>query len=88
MKDLDEIFKKVKKPIAHAKAAASKKVEATEEIKKSVKKKLPDDDFADSRGKNKRRRTEDGLLIYSAEELNVGKGGDTDDCPFDCWCCF
>lgn len=35
-----------------------------------------------------RRTTDDGLLIYTAEELNVGKGGDTEDCPFDCWCCF
>lgn len=35
-----------------------------------------------------RRTTDDGLLIYTAEELNVGKGGDTDECPFDCWCCF
>lgn len=33
-------------------------------------------------------KTEDGLLIYSATEMNIGKGGDTEDCPFDCWCCF
>jgi hypothetical protein len=56
--------------------------------------------FMDSRGKkrglsplascqakgNAGRRTEDGLPIYSVEEL-CGKGGETDDCPFDCDCC-
>ncbi|KAH8924300.1 DUF1764-domain-containing protein [Atractiella rhizophila] len=35
-----------------------------------------------------RRRTEDGLKIYAIEELGIGKGGDTDQCPFDCDCCF
>lgn len=38
--------------------------------------------------KEKRRVTKDGYKIYSLEELNVGKGGDTEDCPFDCQCCF
>jgi hypothetical protein len=85
MKDLDEIFKNVKKAVPLAVVPAAKN---DDEIQKSLKKKMLNDDFADSRGKSKRRRTEDGLLIYSAEELNVGKGGNTDDCPFDCWCCF
>lgn len=35
-----------------------------------------------------RRRTEDNLPIYTVEELNIGKGGNTDECPFDCNCCF
>ncbi|KAM0786395.1 hypothetical protein ACM66B_001862 [Microbotryomycetes sp. NB124-2] len=43
--------------------------------------------FMDSRG-NTRRKTEDGLPIYSVAELKIGLGGDTKDCPFDCWCCF
>lgn len=30
----------------------------------------------------------DGLAIYSTDQLQLGKGGDTKDCPFDCWCCF
>ncbi|KAL3900652.1 MAG: hypothetical protein SGCHY_001184 [Lobulomycetales sp.] len=47
-----------------------------------------DDDFADSRGTRSKRRKIDGLDLYSAEELNIGKGGDTEDCPFDCKCCF
>jgi hypothetical protein len=34
------------------------------------------------------RFTEEGFKIYSTEELNIGKGGETEDCPFDCNCCF
>lgn len=37
----------------------------------------------------KRRYTEDGLPIYTTEELGLSeKGGDSDLCPFDCQCCF
>ncbi|OAV94964.1 hypothetical protein PTTG_06944 [Puccinia triticina 1-1 BBBD Race 1] len=42
--------------------------------------------FRDSRGT--RAKTEDGLVIYSVEELKIGLGQDTPDCPFDCQCCF
>ena len=34
------------------------------------------------------RKTDDGLAIYDINELNIGKGGDTHLCPFDCECCF
>lgn len=34
------------------------------------------------------KRTADGLRIYTEEELGIGKGGGTPDCPFDCSCCF
>ncbi|PHJ19101.1 hypothetical protein CSUI_007066 [Cystoisospora suis] len=34
------------------------------------------------------RFTEDGLRIYSEEELKIGQGGGTPSCPFDCNCCF
>lgn len=34
------------------------------------------------------RRDGEGLPIYTTDELNVGKGGDTAACPFDCRCCF
>jgi len=37
---------------------------------------------------NGRRYTEDGLPIYTMEELKMGQGGNTEDCPFDCDCCF
>lgn len=32
--------------------------------------------------------TEEGWKIYTPAELNIGKGGDTAECPFDCSCCF
>ncbi|KJP87633.1 hypothetical protein AK88_02661 [Plasmodium fragile] len=35
-----------------------------------------------------RARTPDGLPIYSMEELKMGQGGYTKDCPFECNCCF
>lgn len=38
----------------------------------------------------RRRRTADGLAIYSAQELGFGNtdAGGTSLCPFDCSCCF
>lgn len=45
-----------------------------------------DNGFGDTRG---RRKTDDGLHIYTDKELRIGEGeGDTPDCPFDCWCCY
>jgi hypothetical protein len=32
--------------------------------------------------------TEEGWKIYTPVELAIGKGGDTELCPFDCQCCF
>ena len=29
-----------------------------------------------------------GLNVYKAHHLGLGKGGNTPQCPFDCWCCF
>ncbi|KXS13370.1 hypothetical protein M427DRAFT_156669 [Gonapodya prolifera JEL478] len=46
------------------------------------------DEFADLRGTKSGRAKIDGLNLFQAEELNIGKGGDTPDCPFDCKCCY
>lgn len=49
-----------------------------------------DDPFAIA-GKNRIGSTdftEEGWKIYTPEELNIGKGGETELCPFDCDCCF
>ncbi|GLU01498.1 hypothetical protein SLE2022_188050 [Rubroshorea leprosula] len=37
-----------------------------------------------------RKRTEDGLIIYTEQELGLNKAaaGGTPLCPFDCDCCF
>ncbi|KAF0361848.1 DUF1764-domain-containing protein [Gigaspora margarita] len=58
---------------------------------KSRNKKLRENDtdgFSDSRGTKSRKTTEDGLAVYDINELNIGNGGDTPLCPFDCNCCF
>eukprot|EP00002_Diphylleia_rotans_P002502 TRINITY_DN11576_c0_g1_i1.p1 TRINITY_DN11576_c0_g1~~TRINITY_DN11576_c0_g1_i1.p1 ORF type:complete len:188 (+),score=44.95 TRINITY_DN11576_c0_g1_i1:60-623(+) len=48
-----------------------------------------DDDYADVRGESaKGRKIVDGLKVYTEDELKIGRGGDTDLCPFDCDCCF
>lgn len=48
-----------------------------------------DDGFSDTRGAHNKARplTADGLPIFTAEEMKIGQGGDTPDCPFDCACC-
>jgi hypothetical protein len=50
----------------------------------------PKDDIGDTRGTKNRARplTDDGLPIFTAEEMGIGTGGDTADCPFDCECCY
>lgn len=35
-----------------------------------------------------KRRHYEGLPVYSIEELQLGSGGDTEDCPIYCNCCF
>ncbi|GAB2290767.1 hypothetical protein Dimus_025038 [Dionaea muscipula] len=37
-----------------------------------------------------RKRTADGFVVYTEEELGISRceGGDTPLCPFDCSCCF
>jgi hypothetical protein len=34
------------------------------------------------------KKVEGGIKIYSEEDLNIGKGGNTPLCPIDCKCCF
>lgn len=58
-----------------------------EPVERLVKEKDP---MSDVRGlkKGKRSLTDDGLPIFSWQEMRMGRGGDTRDCPFDCQCCF
>jgi hypothetical protein len=65
----------------------------TEKESKKPKKKSPSstlDLYNDVTGEKtaKKRRVVDGFKIYTEEELQIGQGGDTADCPFDCKCCF
>ena len=47
-----------------------------------------DDGFFDCRGTGPRKKTEEGFNIYHEDELKIGLGGDTPECPFDCTCCY
>ncbi|EPX72183.1 uncharacterized protein SOCG_04876 [Schizosaccharomyces octosporus yFS286] len=47
-----------------------------------------DDLFLDPKGSSGRKRTEEGFLVYDLDELQMGRGGDTPQCPFDCDCCY
>lgn len=91
---------KKKKKVTEAKKAEEKaeepqgkRIEAPKPKKAAEKmsnfdKKLDELKEADQKSGKQRRVTEDGFKIYTLEELGVGKGGDTDLCPFDCDCCF
>mmetsp|Transcript_13196 Transcript_13196/g.28559 ORF Transcript_13196/g.28559 Transcript_13196/m.28559 type:complete len:127 (+) Transcript_13196:38-418(+) len=35
-----------------------------------------------------RRTNEDGLRIFKTHLLKIGQGGETQECPWDCSCCF
>lgn len=79
--DLDAMFSTKNKSKVVAKKPAAKK----EETNKTAKAVAP----AKKSGSSKPAKyTEEGFKIYTAEELKIGQGGDTSDCPFDCNCCF
>lgn len=94
--EIDEIFagKKRKKPEGK-KMEKLKKDESVEPkvVKKKKEKKKSKGDtaggFANTPAQP-RKRTEDGLTIYTEEELDINNAdaGNTPLCPFDCSCCF
>ena len=49
-----------------------------------AKQRMPDNELF----KPQRKMTEDGLPVYKEDELKIGLGKDTEDCPFDCDCCY
>jgi len=70
------------RPAAAAAAAAAAKVKKLKRAKDTG----PDSD--DELEKNAKRRTDDGLRLFDIHDLNIGKGGGTPQCPFDCQCCY
>mmetsp|Transcript_38584 Transcript_38584/g.46675 ORF Transcript_38584/g.46675 Transcript_38584/m.46675 type:complete len:155 (+) Transcript_38584:281-745(+) len=84
--EIDELFGTVKLENEQKRKEEERMLEEQRQREEALKSKKPPDDLID--GKGKRKKTDDGFLIYSVEEMNVGKGGDTPDCPFDCWCCY
>ncbi|ORZ26484.1 hypothetical protein BCR41DRAFT_419990 [Lobosporangium transversale] len=69
------------RPAAAAAAAAAAKTQKMKRMRDE-----PDSD--DELEKKAKRRTDDGLRLFDIHDLNIGKGGGTDKCPFDCECCF
>ncbi|KAI3956944.1 hypothetical protein MKX01_000978 [Papaver californicum] len=92
--EIDEIFaikKKRKKELEEVEKAEEK---ASSELKKSAKKikrsRMSEGvTFVDPPSRP-RRKTNDGLTIYSETELGItnSDAGGTRLCPFDCSCCF
>ncbi|XP_038897937.1 uncharacterized protein C6G9.01c [Benincasa hispida] len=91
--EIDEIFagKKRKKP--EVEKAKEPKLDTPVRPKK-IKNKKEDgtqskNGFADPPSR-RRKKTGDGLIIYTEEELGFGNpdAGGTPLCPFDCSCCF
>ena len=96
---MDQIFDKAFKTKAatknkaesEARKVATEAPKAVKKIKKPTKGGKRDVRVEEPRvrsGAQARQKTEEGLAIYKEEELNLGKGGDSPDCPLDCACCF
>ncbi|GAU32541.1 hypothetical protein TSUD_64360 [Trifolium subterraneum] len=92
--EIDEIFagKKRKKPDVKKTGKANAATKSNDKTKKNEKKKprrLDESEYVE-RPSRPRKKTEDGLTIYTEEELGLSKGdaGSTPLCPFDCSCCF
>ncbi|XP_073296395.1 uncharacterized protein [Primulina huaijiensis] len=94
--EIDEIFARTKRKRSEkdtmadkekpAKASASS---AKSRDKLKIRQDVRENPFADSIFRP-RKKTSDGLAIYTEEELSFGKpdAGGTRLCPFDCDCCF
>ncbi|KAF6138213.1 hypothetical protein GIB67_011053 [Kingdonia uniflora] len=95
--EIDEIFssqKKRKKLEAEAQEAEKRKEDdrRTKAKKMNLKKKSKSskEDAFHEPPSRERKRTVDGLTIFTEEELGFGKSdaGSSGLCPFDCTCCF
>ena len=94
--EIDDIFeefqkkKKVKMEIFGSIQKKEKKKNEGDTEKRDKFRVSPLSRGGDRENKKPRRKTGDGLPIYSAEELGVSNpdAGGTSLCPFDCSCCF
>eukprot|EP00055_Hartaetosiga_balthica_P009222 m.36229 g.36229 ORF g.36229 m.36229 type:complete len:150 (-) comp6656_c0_seq1:70-519(-) len=93
--DIDDLFASAKRTAEERKKEedeiASKKAKKASAKKKRKAMEVNDaDGFSDAKGEKKtNRKMVDGLRVYTYDELGVSaESGGTDDCPFDCDCCF
>ncbi|BAM39123.1 uncharacterized protein TOT_010001188 [Theileria orientalis strain Shintoku] len=87
---INDIFKTLK-TTSHTNTSKASTKPSTKSIvkEKSKGKRGKTEEYCTVNGDSARRRTTvDNLPIYTMEELNIGKGGGTELCPFDCNCCF
>ncbi|EKX72119.1 conserved hypothetical protein [Theileria equi strain WA] len=84
---LDGIFKGLKKGKSNSVSAKDVKGESKDKLGRKDKK-GKSQEYSTVPLEGKGRPTIDNLPVYTMEELNIGKGGDTELCPFDCDCCF
>ncbi|EPT27442.1 hypothetical protein TGPRC2_306195 [Toxoplasma gondii TgCatPRC2] len=89
-KEIDDLFADVMQAGKKQDGQKREKRKETAHSKAGQKKKRRPLTFDEDMGLNQRaiNRTADGLRIYTEEELGIGKGGGTPECPFDCSCCF
>ncbi|KAK9102224.1 hypothetical protein Sjap_019478 [Stephania japonica] len=90
--EIDEIFASKKKKQKPKEEQPVMQKENSNAKPKEVKKKNNGHkkDVLPNPSSRSRKRTNDGLAIYTAEELGVSRAdaGSTPLCPFDCSCCF
>lgn len=91
-KEIDEIFaaKKRKKPEQKQDNPIKDESVKVDKMKKKKKRVAPKEIETVDPPSRPRKKTGNGLTIYSEEELGIGKSdaGGTRLCPFDCSCCF
>ena len=85
--EIDELFSRKKTQIVPSKDTDPKNQHVKRQKFASLE---SDNDMADTRGTKKKARplTSDGLPIYTAEEMAIGKGGGSAECPWECKCCY
>ncbi|KAI7822201.1 hypothetical protein BC939DRAFT_193583 [Gamsiella multidivaricata] len=79
---------KVEAVVFNERPAAAAAAAATAKIQKFKRPKGTEPDSDDELEKKAKRRMDDGLRLFDINDLNIGKGGETELCPFDCQCCF
>lgn len=89
-KEIDDIFGGRKKKKPELDKPEEKETKEVIAKRKRKRKRNEVDGFKNNSKTRPRKRTEDGLLVYTEDELGVNKAyaGGTPLCPFDCNCCF
>ena len=94
--ELDSLFKskkikKDKEPVkTPSKPSSDLKSKSKDELAKILFEKQNKVDLKKEKKESKIRQAVDGFNVYTEEELGLNnpKAGTTENCPFDCECCF